>query len=122
MTNQRVDMIENDEMMETEQNRQSVQRPGGWLWVCAGVLVGLIMLQGGGFFESQAMAEMATTSGTYSIMTTDGGNDEILVVVDSRQESLMVYRTLNTRELVMLDREELSSLFSRARARAVGSP
>ncbi len=122
MTNQRVDMTKNDEMMETEQNRQSVQRPGGWLWVCAGVLVGLIMLQGGGFFESQAMAEMATTSGTYSMMTTDGGNDEILVVVDSRQESLMVYRTLNTRELVMLDREELSSLFSRARARAVGSP
>jgi len=55
-------------------------------------------------------------------MTTDGGNDEILVVVDSRQESLMVYRTENGRALKMLEREELSSLFSRARARAVGRP
>jgi len=119
MDHERVETMGCDEAMESG---LPMRRSGGWLWMCAGVLTGLIMLQGGGFFESQAMAEMATTSGTYSIMTTDGGNDEILVVVDSRQESMMVYRTMNTKELVLLDREELSSLFSRARARAMGGP
>jgi len=95
----------------------------GWLWVSAGVLGALIVVQGSGLLDSPARAEMSTTSGSYSVMTTDGGNDEILVVVDSRQESLMVYRTSgSTNDLKMLDREELSSLFMRARARAIGGP
>lgn len=111
--------------MNTEQYEQHAPvqaRQPGWLWVSAGVLAAMIVVQGSGMFESQAGAEMSTTSGSYSIMTTDGNNDEILVVVDSRQEALMVYRTLNINSLVMLEREELSSLFTRARAQAMGSP
>lgn len=100
----------------------SVIRQPGWLWVSAGILAALIVVQGGGFFESKAYAEMSTTSGSYSMMTTDGGNDEILVVVDSRQEALLVYRTVNGNSLEMIEREELSSLFSRARARAMSRP
>jgi hypothetical protein len=105
-----------------EYESQGVVKQPGWLWVSAGILAALIVVQGGGLFESKAYAEMSTTSGSYSMMTTDGGNDEILVVVDSRQESLMVYRSMNGTTLEMLEKEELSSLFSRARARAVGSP
>jgi len=103
------------------QPSQQARQPG-WLWVSAGVLAALIVVQGAGLFESKAYAEMATTNASYSMMTTDGGNDEILVVVDSRQESLLVYRTMNNTSLKLLDREDLSSLFSRARARAVGRP
>ena len=95
---------------------------GSWMWLTAGVLMGLIVLQGGGFFESTAKAEMSTVSGTYSVMTTDGGNDEIMVVVDSRQETIMVYRTFNNNKLSLIERENLSSLFTRARARAIGAP
>lgn len=95
---------------------------GGWMWLTAGVLMGLIVLQGGGFFESAAKAEMSTTGGTYSVMTTDGGNDEIMVVVDSRQETIMVYRTFNNNKLSLIERENLASLFTRARARAIGAP
>ena len=102
-------------------SRRKVREPG-WLWVSAGVLAAMIVVQGSGVFESPALAEMATTNGSYSMLTTDGGNDEILVVVDSRQESLMVYRTVNNNALVLLEREELSSLFTRARARAMGGP
>jgi len=107
---------------EMGRNTTTQARQPGWLWVSAGVLAAMIVVQGSGMFESRASAEMSTTSGSYSIMTTDGNNDEILVVVDSRQEALMVYRTLNINSLVMLEREELSSLFTRARAQAMGSP
>ena len=103
------------------QSAQDNRQPG-WLWVSAGVLAAMIVVQVSGVFESPAYAEMATSNGSYSMMTSDGGNDEILVVVDSRQESLMVYRAQNNMSLQMVDREELSSLFSNARARAMGSP
>ncbi len=102
-------------------SHRQVREPG-WLWVSAGVLAAMIIVQGSGVFESPAQAEMATTSGAFSMLTTDGGNDEILVVVDSRQESLMVYRAMNNNALELLEREELSSLFTRARARAMGGP
>lgn len=105
-----------------KQRVSKIRQPAGWLWVSAGVLAGLIVVQGGGLFESAAHAEMAVSNGSYTMMTTDGGNDDILVVVDSRQESLMVYRTFNKNEVRLIEREELSGLFSRARARAMGRP
>jgi len=97
-------------------------RQGGWLWVSAAVLAALIVVQGAGFLDSQASAEMAISSGAYAMMTSDGGNDEVLVIVDSSQESLMVYHTDRTKGLQMLEREDLRGLFERARARATGRP
>lgn len=99
----------------------STQR-GGWLWVSAGVLAALIVVQGAGLLDAPAQAEMAITSGSYTMVTTDGGNDEILAVVDSRQESLMIYRSFSNNRVQLLDRENLATLFERARARAMGRP
>lgn len=99
----------------------STQR-GGWLWVSAGVLAALIVVQGAGLLDAPAQAEMAITSGSYTMVTTDGGNDEILAVVDSRQESLMIYRSFSNNRVQLLDRENLATLFERARARALGRP
>jgi hypothetical protein len=95
---------------------------GGWLWVSAGVLAALLVVQGAGLIDSPAQAEMSSSSGAYTMITTDGGNDEILVVVDSSQESLMVYRSDRNQGLQLLEREDLAGLFSRARARAFGRP
>ncbi len=105
-----------------ESATQRVQRSGGWLWVSAGVLSALILVQGAGLLDSSAHAEMAISSGAYAMMTSDGGNDEILVVVDSSQESLMVYRSDRNLGLQLLERENLAGLFERARARAMGRP
>lgn len=101
---------------------ESAQRQGGWLWVSAGVLAALILVQGAGLLDSRASAEMAISSGAYAMMTSDGGNDEVLVVVDSSQESLMVYRSDRNLGLQLLEREDLNGLFERARARAMGRP
>ncbi|MBO6740092.1 MAG: hypothetical protein JJ916_09550 [Phycisphaerales bacterium] len=107
--------------MNSNANTQHGTR-GGWLWVSAGVLAALIVVQGAGLIDSPAQAEMASSSGAYTMITTDGGNDEILVVVDSSQESLMVYRSDRNQGLQLLEREDLAGLFSRARARAFGRP
>ncbi len=104
-------------------NTQIQQRErSGWLWVSAGVLAALIVVQGAGMLDTPAHAEMTSTSGAYTLMTTDGGNDEILVVVDSSQESLMVYKSDRNQGLQLLEREDLTGVFARARARAIGRP
>ncbi len=127
--NQQIQDTQLDNTMDAHDQgvHQYPDRRGNWLWISAGLMIGLIVIQGGGMFESlfsgsQARAEMVSSTGTYTMMTTDGGNDEILVIVDSRQESMMIYRNINNTELRLLDREELSGLFARARARTMGRP
>jgi len=101
---------------------QQRTRPAQWLWLTAGVLAGLIVVQGAGMLESEAVADMTTTTQSYSMMTTDGGTDEVLVIVDSRQESLMIYRVDSSNQLQLYKREQLGPLFSRARAQGTPRP
>ncbi len=95
---------------------------GGWLWVSAGVLAAMIVVQGSGLFDSIANAEMSTTYQSYSMMTTDGGTDEILAVLDSRQEAMLIYAVDSTNTLRLLKREQLDTMFARARAQHLPRP
>tara|TARA_A100000171_G_scaffold44482_2_gene47341 strand:+ start:6194 stop:6514 length:321 start_codon:yes stop_codon:yes gene_type:complete len=105
------------------QNQEAKQHDrGGWLWVSAGILSALIVVQGAGLIDTSAQAEMSSESGAYTIMSTDGGNEELLFVVDSGQEALMVYKSDRNHGTQLLEREDLAALFARARARAFGTP
>jgi hypothetical protein len=86
------------------------------------VLVVFVLSRVVGVMDSPAMAEMAVSENGYTMMTTNGGSDEILVLVDSREESILVYRTVQSGGLELLERESLSGLFTRARAQAIGGP
>ncbi|MFK7758598.1 MAG: hypothetical protein AB8C13_01480 [Phycisphaerales bacterium] len=93
-------------------------------WVTLGLLVFTVIVLSRvmGVMQSPAYAEMAVTSTGYTMMTTNGGPDEILVLVDSREESILVYRTSQMDALELLERESLSGLFARARVQAMGRP
>ena len=118
------------EMNTNEQDRVAgVQSAGigssGWLTVVLCVLVVFVMSKVVGVMDTPAMAEMAISDSGYTMMTTNGGADEILVLVDSREESILVYRVAQGADsagLELLERESLSGLFTRARAQAVGGP
>ena len=71
-------------------------------------------------FEQQALAEMVASVGDYSIMTTNGGNEELLFVLDNRNEQLLVYKVDQQKALLMLAREELDNVFSSARSKLGG--
>ncbi|MFI4871162.1 MAG: hypothetical protein ACIAQ0_08805 [Phycisphaerales bacterium JB058] len=94
------------------------------LWVTAIALTALVVLQLGrgasAPFEQQALAEMVASVGDYSIMTTDGGNEELLFVLDNRNEQLMVYKVDQQRSMVLLAREELDGVFAAARSKLGG--
>ena len=117
-------------MNTNEQDRVAgVQSAGigssGWLTVVLCVLVVFVMSKVVGVMDTPAMAEMAISDSGYTMMTTNGGADEILVLVDSREESILVYRVAQGADsagLELLERESLSGLFTRARAQAVGGP
>jgi len=95
------------------------------LWISAIALSALVIVQlghrlGAGSVEQSALAEMVASVGDYSIMTTDGGNEEMLFVLDNRNEQLMVYKIGQQQSLVLLAREKLSDVFASARNKLGG--
>lgn len=86
------------------------------------VLFGLIAtVAGRGLPVARAAAEVAQ-SGDYTALTCDGGNGDILVVLDGRTEQLFVYKVQNQNAVNIVQREDLGRIFADARARVRGTP
>ncbi len=90
------------------------------LWASALVILALILVQSSRMAGNRAQAEMVSSSGGYTVMTADGGTDEVLLILDERSEELFVYRVENQRSVDMKERISLSRLFTDARAAAQG--
>lgn len=99
------------------------------LTVTAAVLSTLVAVQvlGGappigprGNDSSSAHAGMVSSAGGHTVMTADGNNEDLLLVLDERSEELFVYRTDVNKGVQLFQRMSLPEIFSDARARAVG--
>lgn len=106
--------------MRTNQPRTDLS--SGALWASAFVISALILVQASRDGGTRARAEMVSTTGEYTVMTTSAGNDEILVVLDNRNEQLFVYRVENQRSIQLHADEDLREIFSTARAQVLGAP
>lgn len=103
--------------MNTERPATPAAR-GNWMWISAGVMAALVIVQGAGLLDQTARAEMTASIGGYTIMTTDGGSNEVGMVIDARNEVLLVYAVKNRREVRLENRLSLPELFTRARLQA----
>jgi len=74
-------------------------------------------LGGGG---SGSRAGMVSQSGPYTVMSSDAGNEDIVAVLDNRNEQLMVYKVENSQSLQLYQKLALPRLFMDAKARAAG--
>lgn len=92
------------------------------LSISAIIMVGLIALQSVGLPVSLAHAGMVSKTGNYTGMTVVGGtrSAEILVVIDDRNEDLLVYNGEQGRIVDLVARESLPVLFTNARAQSLG--
>jgi hypothetical protein len=91
------------------------------LWTLGMLLTGLILLRAGSLApESPAYAEMVADSGAYTVLTTKSGTEELLYVIDDREEQLLVYRVRGTRSIELADRQDLRQMFTAARAAYLG--
>lgn len=123
-------------MSETNQPARVGGGGAAWLlWLSAGVLAALVALElaslsprgpGPESVDGPApvrLGDVASASSDYAVLSVDqGGNDDIVVVVDQRSESLLVYSVVNQRSVELRAREDLSDLFNRARGGAGGRP
>jgi len=95
------------------------------LWASAFVILAIIIVQAGRMPGNPAYAAVEADRGAYTLMTADSGKggdvepDEILCVIDSRDQVLLVYEIENARQggLVLRERQSLEELFIRARGR-----
>jgi hypothetical protein len=96
------------------------------LWVSAVVLVALAMVRvlapAGSWAPSAEGAAVVSQSGGLTVMTTEALNEDLLVVLDSRNEELFVYRTELKGGVQLLQRYQVPQLFVDARARSTGGP
>ncbi len=84
----------------------------------AALLVFQAAAQVGG--TSGSRSGMVSQSGPFTLMTSDAGSEDIVVVLDNRNEQLMVYKTENAQSLQLYQKLSLPRMFMDAKARAAG--
>ena len=93
------------------------------LWASAFVILALVILQAGRLPSQQAFADQGTSRGPYTIITASAGTgedaapDELLYVLNSREEVLLVYEVEDARQqrITLRDGGSLRNLFRAAR-------
>jgi len=101
--------------------KTNTQRHAYTLWASAGLMTGLLALMlapAGLFAPDAAQAALVSQSGTYTIMTSDGTNEDLVLVMDGRSEQLLVFRTERLNELQLLQKLSLPQMFGDARAKS----
>lgn len=109
--------------MTSTQHTVSMNTGAAVLWASAFVIGALIILQAGRMHGNAAHANMAADRGSYTLMTADSGRGgdtdpyEILYVIDSREQVLLVYEVEDARKRTVAIRDgySLDTLFQRAR-------
>ena len=91
------------------------------LWASAFVIGALVLFQAGRTdLATKAMAQVATVNDLTVLTVGVTDNEDVVVVLDQREELISVYTIEGGRNLVRLTTENLSNIFQQARAAASG--
>ena len=85
--------------------------PNAALWASAVVLLVLTIIQATGSGIPAARADLVSSVGDYTMLTFDGGNDDVLLVMDGRAEELYAYRVKNQNSLELIAPYQLKAIF-----------
>jgi hypothetical protein len=93
------------------------------LWASAFVIAALVLLQAGRLPGNAAYADQASSSRDYTLLTTRSGlggetdPDELLYIVDDRDQVMLVYQVEDARtgRVQLRDARKLDQLFGTAR-------
>jgi hypothetical protein len=105
------------------QRHKSINTAAAVLWASAFLLAALVIVQAGRLPGNPAYAEMALESGGYTLLTTDSGRggdaapNELLYIIDSREEVVLVYEIEDARQnqIILRDGGSLQNLFATGR-------
>lgn len=104
-------------------NSQKINGSAAVLWASAFVIAAMVITQAGKLPGQTAFAEMASSRGDYSVMTTNSGRggdsdpNELVYVIDNRDQVILVYEVEDARRggVVLRDGWNLNLMFNRAR-------
>lgn len=89
------------------------------LWASAFIIAALIIVQAGQLPENAAHAEMVTSRNNYTLLTAGSGREanEVLFVIDARDQILMVYEVDDGRrgQMSLRDGGSIENLMRNAR-------
>ncbi|MCI0630359.1 MAG: hypothetical protein L0Y44_06855 [Phycisphaerales bacterium] len=96
---------------------------GAALWASAFVIAALILVQAGRLPENAAHADVVADRGSYTLLTCNSGRggevdpEDLLYVIDSREQVLLIYEVEDSRknQIILRDGGSLDTLFTRAR-------
>lgn len=86
------------------------------------VIAALIIVQGSRLLTGEpARADLVTSSGSFTVLTAETTNsNDVLLVLDSRAEELMVYRVESQNNLELYKKYNVPRMMADARARHTG--
>jgi hypothetical protein len=86
------------------------------LWCSAFILLGLLVVQSGRIAahrSNAARADLVSRVGEFTTLTLNAqSSEDVLVVLDGRGEQIFTYRILNQKQVELLKRYDLSTLFA----------
>jgi hypothetical protein len=95
-------------------------QPSAALWASAAIIGAMIILQAGrlaGGGASARAADVASRAGDHAVLSFNGGNDDVVVVLDSRSETLYVYHVENQTKVEFLGAQAVAPMFTAARGK-----
>jgi len=99
--------------MSTSANQNIATSARASLWASAFVLCALILTQAGQMTGNAAKAEMAVDGGEYGLVTTQGGNAELLYVLEKRTGRIFVYEARQNAGMDLLDFQDVGEWVTR---------
>jgi hypothetical protein len=107
---------------EATMQRTRIDGAAAVLWASAFMIGALVIVQAGRLPANRAYAEMAVEASDFSLLTTDAGRgedaapNELLYVIDSRAETLLIYEIEDARkkQIILRDGANLPVLFRNA--------
>ena len=64
---------------------------------------------------AQAASDVVSQAGDYTVLTLGADNDDVLIVLDGRNETLSAYRVKNKTSIELLEARELKAIFLEGR-------
>jgi hypothetical protein len=107
--------------MNEHSHRTSGRVSGAALWASALMIAALIIVQAGRMGPEPARADVVSTVAGTTALTFEAQSEDLLAIVDGRQEMLFVYRVQNKTALELVRSYNLPELFTEARGRVGGS-
>ncbi len=86
------------------------------LWASAMIILALVIMQAGRLGAgSQARAEVTEIGDTVLLTAFAEANEQVLLVLDSRADTLLVYSVVNRNSVVLRETKNVTELFAEVR-------